>query len=91
MIIFQFIFCSTKSSKHEENIKMYFLFSVKFRYYLHSSSAIFIFFGAVFDFLVWYNGANLELYGDLDEDTKPKKSEKNKTKDDSPESEPLNK
>lgn len=91
MIIFQFLFRSTRTSKYKEIIKICFLFSVKFRYYLHSSSAIFIFFGAVFDFLVWYNGANLELYGDLDEDTKSKKSEKNKTKDDSPESEPLNK
>lgn len=80
-----------QTSEYKENIKICFPFPVKFRYYLHSSSAIFIFFGAVFDFLVWYNGANLELYGDLDDDKKPKKSEKTKAKDDSPESEPLNK
>lgn len=63
---------------------------MKFRYYLHSNAALFIFFGVVFDFLVWYNSKNLELYGDLD-DEKPKKIEKSKDKDDSPESVPLNK
>lgn len=59
-----------------------------FRYYLHSTSAIFIFFAASFDLLVWYYGKNLELYADDDE---PKKEKRVTEKYELPESEPLNK
>lgn len=62
---------------------------IKFRYFLHSNSALFMFIGAFFDLLVWYYGKNLELYGDMIDEEKPKPIEKEK--DDSPESQPLNK
>lgn len=61
---------------------------LKFRYYLHSNGALFILLGALFDLLVWYYGKDLELYGDT---TDEKLKSLEKEKDDSPESEPLNK
>lgn len=54
-----------------------------FRYLLHMTSAGFIFVGAFFDFLVWFYGKDLALYG---EDEK-----KVNDTDDSPEVQPLNK
>lgn len=45
---------------------------IMFRYYLHSTSAIFIFFAASFDLLVWFHSKNLKLYGD----DEPKKDQK---------------
>lgn len=62
---------------------------IKFRYYLHSISSLFIFMGAFFDLLVWYNGKNLDLYGDLKDEKM--NIEKERENDDSPESQPLNK
>lgn len=60
---------------------------IKFRYYLHSNSAIFLFMGAFFDLLVWYYGRSLELYGQDDE---PKSTAMEKEMDETPESQPLN-
>lgn len=37
---------------------------IKFRQRLHPYLAMFIFFGTLFDILVWYYGRSLELYGD---------------------------
>lgn len=59
---------------------------IKFRYSLHSTSAIFIFLGAFFDLLVWYYGRDLDLYGDEELKT----AQKEKENELSPESEPLN-
>lgn len=61
---------------------------IKFRYYLHSSAAILISIAIVFDYLIWYYGRDLDLYGDLN-DEKSKAVEKTE-KNDSPESQPLN-
>lgn len=61
---------------------------IKFRYYLHSNSAIFLFCGAFFDLLVWYYGRSLELYGHDEEEPKPTAMEKEM--DETPESQPLN-
>lgn len=66
---------------------------IKFRYFLHSNSALFIFLGAFFDLLVWYYGKDLELYGDMDDEKPANKlieKEREKEKDSSPESQPLN-
>lgn len=60
---------------------------IKFRYYLHSNSAIFFLLGGVFDILVWYYGRSLELYGDEEE---PKANAMEKEMDETPESQPLN-
>lgn len=57
--------------------------SIKFRHLLHYSSAGFILIGVIFDFLVWYYGKEMELYGD-DVAKKPNDS------DESTENEPLN-
>lgn len=50
---------------------------IKFRYYLHTSSAIFLLFGGLFNCFIWYYGRNLDLYGDM---SKARKSEKIKKK-----------
>ncbi|XP_055326118.1 solute carrier organic anion transporter family member 74D-like [Sitodiplosis mosellana] len=63
---------------------------IKFRYFLHSSAAVFTFLGAFFDLLVWYHAKDLDLYGDKTTDGTPIKPVE-KEKDASPESEPLNK
>ncbi|XP_055304283.1 solute carrier organic anion transporter family member 74D-like [Sitodiplosis mosellana] len=57
---------------------------IKFRYYMHSSSAFFILIGVGFEFLIWCYAKNLDLYGE--EKPKPIKNDK----DDSPETQPLN-
>lgn len=70
---------------------------LKFRYYLHTNSAVFFFLGAFFDVLVWYYGRSLELYGD-DEEPKANALEKeialetnaSEKGDETPESQPLN-
>lgn len=58
--------------------------SIKFRYNLHYAAAGFTLIGVIFDFLVWYFGRDLELYGD-DNAKKPDDS------GESIENEPLNK
>lgn len=59
---------------------------IKFRYYLHANSAIFLLLGAFFDLLVWYYGRTLQLYGE--DEPKPAIVEKEMVE--SPESQPLN-
>lgn len=61
---------------------------VKFRYYLHISSAGFISIGVLFDFLIWYFGRSLDLFGDSSDD-KLKTIEKKKEIGDSHENKPL--
>lgn len=58
---------------------------MKFRYYLHITSAVFFFVGAFFDLLVWYYGRTLELYGQ----DEPKSIALEKETGESPESQPL--
>lgn len=62
---------------------------IKFRYYVHLGSAFFMAFGVLFDFLIWYNVGNLDLYADVSDQTNEIKNKKDKN--DSPENEPLNK
>ncbi|XP_055304286.1 solute carrier organic anion transporter family member 74D-like [Sitodiplosis mosellana] len=57
---------------------------IKFRYYMHASSAFFVLIGVGFDFLIWCYAKNLDLYGE--EKPKPIKNDK----DNSPETQPLN-
>lgn len=59
----------------------------KFRFRLHTTGTFLLSFAVFFDFLIWYYGRGLDLYGDLSND-KPKTIEKGKN--DSPESQPLN-
>lgn len=40
---------------------------VKFRYYIHAASAIFLAIGVCFDFMIWYYGRDMDLYGDSSE------------------------
>ncbi|XP_031636084.1 solute carrier organic anion transporter family member 74D-like [Contarinia nasturtii] len=60
--------------------------SIKFRYYIHTASAIFLAIGACFQFMIWYYGRDIDLYGDSNND----KQKCVKVEDDPSEIEPLN-
>lgn len=62
---------------------------VKFRYFLHLTSAAFISISAFFNILIWYYGRDLDLYGDSN-DEKSIVIEKKKEISDSHENQPLN-
>lgn len=59
---------------------------IKFRQYLHTTSAVCIFLGAFFDLLVWFYARNIQLYGD----DEPKKIQMELDNNKSPETQPLN-
>ncbi|XP_031619006.1 solute carrier organic anion transporter family member 74D-like [Contarinia nasturtii] len=60
--------------------------SVKFRYYIHATSAVFLAIGVCFDFMIWYYGRDMDLYGDSNND----EQKCVKVEDDPSEIEPLN-
>lgn len=63
---------------------------LKFRYYLHTTAAMLVSVGVLFDILIWFNARNIDLYGSSSSE-KSKKIENRMEMDDLPESEPLKK
>lgn len=81
--------CSIWNNKcgHRGNCILY--DPIKFRYYVHLSSAFFMAIGVLFDFLIWCNVRNLDLYADVNDETN--EIDDSKKTNCSPENEPLNK
>lgn len=49
---------------------------IKFRYYLHTSSAIFVLIAVLIQCVIWHYGRNLDLYSDINVTKKSKQIEK---------------